>query len=374
MLNSSDIIWQKIKSGVFIIAEGGKNFIKTKEECLAKEYLENATELVDAAVLAGADAIKWQMHDVVDEQLNLDIISPHFKGSARYSWLLRNASIPIEEFWIPLKLYCDKKGILFFVTPMSRGAAKKVEQIGEVKLWKVGSGDVLDFVMLDYLRQQDKPIIISSGMSTTEEIKTSLNFLKEKNEKIALMHCVSKYPCPVADLSLGLIDEYKNKYLMPVGFSDHSIDGVEQDLLAVALGATIVEKHFSLSRDFWGADHRFSLLPDEFKTMVNEIRKLENNFSEKEKILHSDFARIALMSKGKKLKDEELSLRPVFYKSLMFACDLDAGSILESNMIYAMRPQREAGGLPSEEYVKVLGKKINKNIKKFDPITWDILS
>ena len=145
---------------VFFIAEIGKNFIETEEERPVADYLENAKKLVRAAKDAGADAVKFQTHEVEDEQLNINITSPHFKGADRYSWITRNMeATPLETFWKPLKKYCDEVGILFFSTPMSRKAAIKLEEVG-VPLWKVGSGDVHDYVTLDFMFSTKKPIIM----------------------------------------------------------------------------------------------------------------------------------------------------------------------------------------------------------------------
>ena len=151
--------------GVFFIAEIGKNFIQTEEERPVAEYLLNAKKLVKAAKEAGADAVKFQTHEVEDEQLNIDITSPHFKGADRYSWITRNMeATPIDTFWKPLKKYCDETGILFFSTPMSRKAAMKLQEVG-VPFWKVGSGDAQDYVTLDFMFSTKKPIIISTGMA-----------------------------------------------------------------------------------------------------------------------------------------------------------------------------------------------------------------
>ena len=181
--NTPEAIWDKMVNGVFIIAEAGKNFMHTEEERPVAEYLENAKQLVDEAIKGGADAIKFQTHQVEDEQLNLDVTSPHFKGSDRYSWVTRNTnSTPKNEFWKPLKAYCDEKGIIFMSTPMSRNAARVLDEVG-VNVWKIGSGDILDFVEYDYIRNTGKPIIFSTGMSTLEEADQALAFIKEKNEK-----------------------------------------------------------------------------------------------------------------------------------------------------------------------------------------------
>lgn len=365
-------IWQKIQNGIFIAVDIGKNFIQTKEEKPVEEYLRNACILVDKAVGAGVDAVKFQTHNYEDEQLNIDVVSPHFNGSDRYSWVKRNTlSTPIEEFWRPLKKYCEDRGVIFFSTPMSRGAAQILDKVG-TDFWKVGSGDILDFVMLDYERNSSKPIILASGMSTLGETEMAIKFIQEKSRRICLLHCVSKYPCPPEELNLKTIEFYKEKFSIPVGLSDHSI-GFESAVVAAAMGATFIEKHFSLSRDLWGADHKVSLTPYEAKEMVKKIREMEKDENMRKNILASESAKKYMGEKGKISQEGEAVFRPLFRKSLMAGCDIEAGEILTSEKVYAMRPQVNAGGLPSEKYLEVLGKKVKKDIKKYDPIVWDIL-
>lgn len=369
----SQDIWEHIKAGTFIIAEAGKNFIQTEETRSVEEYLANAKQLVDEAVNAGAHAIKWQTHTVEDEQLNLDITSPHFKGSDRYSWVKRNEdATPLETFWRPLKAYCEEKGICFMSTPMSRGAAHKLDQVG-VDLWKIGSGDILDFVLLDYLRNSGKPIIFSTGMSSLEEAEKALAFIREKNDKVCILHCVSKYPCPVEDLRLGTIEFYKKHFDAPIGFSDHSI-GKDTAVLAAALGAKVIEKHFSMGRNLWGADHKVSMTPDEFTALVKGIEAVNNSEDVRSFVLNTDFAAAALSNKEKTLQEGESVFRPLFRKALMAGADIPEGTIITKEMLFAMRPQQYAGGLPSEEYENVIGKKVTRPLSKFDPITSDILA
>lgn len=366
------ILLEHIKNKVFIIAEIGKNFIQTADERPVSEYLENAKKLVGAAKDAGADAVKFQTHNVEDEQLNINVVSPHFKGADRYSWVSRNtAATPLKEFWKPLKQYCDEMGIIFFSTPMSRGAAQKLVQVG-VELWKVGSGDLLDFVMLDYLASTQKPIIISSGMSTEEELDKTIDFLKQKNAEVVLLHCVSKYPCPPEELQLKSIEYLRVRYGVPTGFSDHSI-GIDSACAAAALGACVIEKHFSFSRDLWGADHKVSMTPEEFKTLVVGIRGLENNPAKKKECLSKEIVQKGMGKEGKVLQEGEALFRPYFRKSLMAGRDIAAGDTLTADMIYAMRPQKFAGGLPSEQYEAVLGKRAKMTLGKFDPIAENML-
>jgi len=352
-------IWERINKEVFLIAELGKNFIQTKDEKPIKVYLENAKKLIRLAKESGADAVKFQTHNLEDEQLDINITSPHFSASDRYNWIKRNTRATPMEFWQELKHYSEKLGIIFFSTPMSRGAAKKLEKIN-VPFWKVGSGDILDFPMLDFMAETKKPIVISSGMSTLEEIDMAIAFLKKRNARAILLYCVSKYPCPSEELNLKTIEFFKRRYHVPVGFSDHSLS-LESAIAAANMGAVIIEKHLSLSRDLWGADHKVSMTPEEFKKMTKAIRnkkliKLEN-YGKKNKIL----------------LDGEAVFRPIFRKSLMAGKNIKRGVILKKEMVYAMRPQLHAKGIPSENYEKVLGKKIKNDLKKYDPITWNIL-
>jgi len=361
---------EAIQKKTFVITEIGKNFIQTQEERPIAEYLENAKMLVRAAKDAGADAVKFQTHNVEDEQLTINVTSPHFKGADRYAWVTRNTNAtPLDEFWRPLKAYCDEAGIIFHSTPMSRGAAQILNQL-DVLFWKVGSGDILDFVLLDYIAATKKPIIISSGMSTLEELDMTMDFLKRRNAQVILLHCVSKYPCPPEELRLGTIDFLRNRYNVPIGFSDHSI-GIDAALAAVALGAQVIEKHFSLSRDLWGADHKVSMTPAEMKELVAGICAMRENPALKAAYLEKDIVKKG-MGGGKVLQEDEAVFRPYFRKSLVAALDIPAGAQLAADDIYAMRPQQFAGGLPSENYELVLGKKAAKSMKRFDPITMEI--
>ncbi len=373
-------IWEKINPpagrGVFVVAEAGKNFIETEEDQPVAVYLENAERLARLAKDAGADAIKFQTHDVEDEILNIPFVSPHFpdsKSGDRHSWISRSTkATPVNEFWQPLKKYCDEIGIIFFSTPMSRGAAKRLEEV-QTPIWKIGSGDILDFPLLDFVSQTGKPILLSSGMSTLEELEQAIGFLKKRTEKVALLHCVSKYPCPKEDLNLKTIEFFREQYNLPIGFSDHSLD-IESALLAVSLGATILEKHFSLSRTLWGPDHKVSLTPEELKLLVREVHLFENNPIRQEEILKRDFAQSCLGSPAKVLQADEEAFRPLFRKSLMAGCDLPAGTMITAQMVYAMRPQALANGLPSERYESVLGRKCKRALKKYEPLTEEILA
>ena len=350
---------------VFVIAEIGKNFIQTEEEKPVEEYLKNAKELVDAAKDAGADAVKFQTHEVEDEQLNIDITSPHFQGSDRHSWVTRNTqATPLEGFWKPLKAHCDKKGITFFSTPMSREAARKLDKVG-VPFWKIGSGDVQDHVMLDFIAGSNKPVIISSGMVSLDELDKVIDYIKSKDLPLVVLYCISKYPAPPEHFNLSTIEYLTEKYPdVVIGFSDHSL-GSDIALAAVKIGAKVIEKHFSMNRSLWGSDHKVSMTPNEMRLMIDAIRN--GSYANVDETLYYGY-------KTKELEGANNQFRPYFNKSLMAGCDIPVGSVISKDMIFAMRPKMYAKGLASNQFEKVLGKKTKRNLNKYDPVTWDNLA
>lgn len=365
---------QTIKKRVVVVAEIGKNFIAMEEERGVSEYLEQAKKLVKAAKDAGADAVKFQTHHVEDEVLNMEFDSPHFKGNSRYKWVSRNEqSTPVEAFWKPLKAYCDEIGVTFFSTPMSRGAAMKLQTL-DVPFWKVASSDILDYVMLDFMAMTGKPIIIPTGMSILEDIDESLRFLRSKGVGFVLMHAISRYPYPPEDSNLATISFLQKRYPdVTVGFSQNS-PWVEPAIAAVAMGARMVEQHFTFDRNLWGPDHKVSMTPDEFTRMTQGIRSVENDAAAATAYLAQENVKQYMGSETKRLQEGEVEFRGLFRKALMAGADIPAGTALTGIMLYAMRPQQFAGGLPSEKYESVLGKKTTRDLKKFDPITHDVIN
>lgn len=357
---------KKILGGddVFIVAEIGKNFIQTAEDRPIAEYLANAKALIKAAAKAGVDAVKFQTHVALDEQLDVAITAPHFQGSERYAWVSRNEAATPIAFWQELKASADEAGVIFFSTPMSRLAAQKLKNL-KLPLWKVGSGDVFDHVLLDEVTGNNKPVLISSGMTSLAELDGVVAYLKGKNVPLGLLYCVSRYPCPVSHFNLATIEVFREKYPeLVIGFSDHCVDGHTVDLAAVKLGACIIEKHFSFSRDLWGSDHKASVTPDEMAALVTDIRSGAWQSVD----VSSYYGK-----KSAELEGANSPFRPYFNKSLMAGRDLPAGTILTKDMIFAMRPKMFAKGLPSENFELILGKTLKRDLPPFDPITWDDL-
>lgn len=247
---------------------------------------------------------------------------------------------------------------------MSRKAAQKINQL-DVPFWKVGSGDVQDYAMLDFMIETKKPIIISTGMVSLLELDEIVKHIISNGSPLAVLYCISQYPAPKEYFNLATIEYLKEKYSHAiVCFSDHSL-GHDVALAAVKLGARVVEKHFSFSRDLWGPDHKVAMTPDEMKQMVKAVRS--------EKYKDADYTPYYGI-KEKELDGAENMFRPYFNKSLVAGADIPAGMTVTKDMVFAMRPRMHAGGLPAEKFHTVIGKRTRKSLKKYDPITADVLS
>ena len=256
---------------VEIICEASKNWL-TKENISIPEALENAKKLALVAKECGGDVVKYQCH-TKDE-----LRKRHPK---RHDWILLNETLtPFDAFWKPLKEYCDEIGIEFLCTPFSRLAAEKVNPL--VSRFKVASPDIRDFELLGYLKSTGKPIIFSTGMATEDEVWATREFLGGNYKTLA---CVSEYPCPIERSDLEELRSYR-------GLSDHT-QSLITGALAVALGAEIIEKHFTYSN--WGKDAHMSLNPEQLKIYIDNIREAEKAMlpverpTEKERELLKDF-------------------------------------------------------------------------------------
>ena len=237
----------------FIIAEAGKNFIDHDWKKGAKTvpyYAERAIALIKVAKQAGADAVKFQTHVFEDEQL--------MRSEKRYDWIKFNESITPFSFWKELRDCCDRIGIEFMTTPMSKMAAERMDTF--VKRWKIGSGNVTDIELLKYVASTKKPVILSTGMSTQKQVEDAIDILKDSD--LSLLYCKSIYPCPIMKVDFTKIKTMQDYFHFPVGFSDHTTLTYTSEI-AIKYGATIIEKHFTMDKNAVGPDHRFSLSPDE---------------------------------------------------------------------------------------------------------------
>ena len=345
-------IYKKLNndSELFIIAEAGSNWKSDNK----KNDLAQAKKLIQVASSCGADAIKFQTYDssvYVDNAGKSNYLSN--KGIKKSVNEIFDKFSMSYEMLPKLKNYCQQYGIEFMSTPFS---VKDVEAVDKfVNIHKLASYEINHIPMLHALAKTKKPIIISTGASTIEEINFAIKTIKKfHNDKICLLQCTSKYPAEPQSLNLSVIPNLKKKYKLPVGLSDHSLDPVVAPLTAVGLGATIIEKHFTLNKSSNGPDHYFSLDPNELKTMISALRN----------------SKLSLGNPTKEIHDDENELRKFAHRSIQAIKFIDIGEkfVLGKN-IDILRPGNRKRGLDPRFLQKIINKKSNKKIKSGDGIS-----
>lgn len=240
-----------ISKKTFIIAEVGINH---------NGSFEIAKQMIDEAKYAKADAVKFQT-------FKAEGVTTVKKDIEK----LKKLELTNDEF-IKMKQYCDKKKIMFLSTPHSEDAIDFLEPL--VPMYKIASGDLTNHKFLKKIAKKGKPIILGTGMADLSEVKEAVKTISLYNNDITLLHCTTQYPCPLSEVNLKAMITMKDFFGLPVGYSDHTHD-VLPSIVAVGLGATVIEKHFTLDRNQKGCDHSSSLEPEEFKYMVRQIRDVE---------------------------------------------------------------------------------------------------
>ena len=301
--------------------------------------INKALALVKSASNSGADVIKFQMH-IADEETLIDAPSPsYFKKEKRFDYFKRTAFT--LKNWKRIKKFCEKLGKEFLCSPFSEKAVDQLE-ILKVKKYKVPSGELTNISLLEKLKKTKKHIILSTGMSSWNEIDIAVRILKKN---FSILQCSSIYPCPSEKVGINVIQELKKKYNCPVGFSDHTL-GFSASFAAASNGATIIEKHFTLSRKMYGSDAKNSMEPREFSFLVKNIKeiwKIMNNPVDKNNL------------------NEYKDMKRVFEKSVVASRDLKANSILKKKDIVFKKP---GTGIRAINYKSLIGKKLIKDIKK----------
>ena len=301
--------------------------------------VNKALTLVKRASSSGADIIKFQMH-IADEETLIDAPSPsYFKKERRFDYFKRTA-FSLKN-WKRIKKFCEKLGKEFLCSPFSEKAVDHLE-ILKVKKYKVPSGELTNISLLEKLKKTKKHIILSTGMSSWDEIDIAVKILKKN---FSILQCSSIYPCPKEKVGINVIQELKRKYNCPVGFSDHTL-GFAAGFAAASNGATIIEKHFTLSRKMYGSDAKNSMEPKEFSFFVKNIKEIW-------KIMDNPVDKNNLNG----YKD----MKRVFEKSVVASHDLKANSILKKKDIVFKKP---GTGIRAVNYKSLIGKKLIKDIKK----------
>lgn len=326
------------KSPVFIIAEAGVNH---------NGRLDLALKLVDAAADAGADAVKFQTfraEQVVIPEVETAGYQKKNTGKTESQFAMLKQLELKEEYYPELIKYAKKKNIIFLSTP--HGGFESVDFLNSLKTpaLKFGSGDLNNLPLLQYAAKLKKPMIISTGMSTLQEIKEAVNAIgKTGNNQIIILHCVSNYPAQFSEINLRILPFFMRKFKFPIGYSDHTLGG-EASLAAVSLGANVIEKHITIDKNLSGPDHVCSLNPTEFKQLVSGIRNIEKGLGRAEK----------------KLTQSEIKISKVAKKSVVAVKDIKKGEVFNSENIGIKRP---GTGLPPKYYFSILSKICLSNVK-----------
>jgi N,N'-diacetyllegionaminate synthase len=314
----------------FLIAEAGVNH---------NGDVERALEMVRVAARAGADAVKFQTFRASDlvsrEARKADYQARNVGAEGGQLEMLRLLELG-EPAFVRIKAECEGEGVLFLSTPFDAGSAEFLARLG-VAAFKIGSGDVTNLPLLRQLAAVGRPLIVSTGMSTLEEVAEAVRAIRERgNPPLLVLHCLSTYPAPCAEYNLRAMRSMERELGVPTGLSDHTL-GWEVTLGAVALGAPVIEKHFTLDRSLPGPDHAASLEPRELAEMIGQVRRLES----------------ALGDGVKRPMPSELSTREVARKSVVVVRDLAAGSVLRAEDLAIKRP---GTGLPPKAIDVVPGR------------------
>ena len=311
-----------------IIAEAGVNH---------NGSIEQAKKLVDVAFECGADIVKFQtakLDSLVSKEAKMANYQRENIGKDEsQKEMLRNLLLSYDDF-IELADYCQSVGISFLSTPFDIDSIHFLNDMQN--MWKIPSGEITNYPYLLEIAKTGKKVILSTGMSDMEEIDDAIRVLNENGIKeITLLHCTTEYPTPYENVNLYAMNSLRERFGCPVGYSDHT-KGIEVDLAAVALGATVIEKHFTLDRSLPGPDHKASLEPYELKAMIEGIRKIE----------------IALGSEEKKPTETEILNRDVARKSIVAKRDISIGEVFSGDNITTKRP---GTGISPMKWDEVIG-------------------
>lgn len=328
----------------FIIAEIGVNH--NGDINLAKQMIKSASE-------CGVDAVKFQTFKsenlVTENAKTADYQQKNTNENSQLE-MLKKLELSFDDFK-ELKDYASKYDVMFISSPFDMDSVDLLEKLN-VPLYKLGSGELTNFELIDHIQNTGKPIIISTGMATLDEIRETYDFIKNK-ENLVILHCITGYPTEFSEANLNFIKTLQSQFNVPIGFSDHS-PGIELPIAAVALGACVVEKHFTLDKTLEGPDHKASLNPEEFKAMVSAIRHVE----------------VAMGDGVRKFSDNENEIKKVARKSIILNDNLKKGEVLEKEMLSIKRP---GTGIAPKYVDDLIGKTVNKDLKSGHVLQWEDL-
>lgn len=341
-----------IKIGNRKVGPGEKPYIVAEAAVNHQGDFATARKMVQIAHKLGADAIKFQIHILENEMLRDTPQSDNFEESLYET--LQKTNLSVDEHR-SLKALCEKLGITYLCTPFSRDGADILEELGVVA-FKTGSGELTNLPLQEHIAKKKKPMIISTGMCTAEEICATVNLIKKIGTPFMLTHCVSAYPCPYRIVNLNLIPKYMKLFQVPVGLSDHS-KGIYTALGSVSLGSCLIEKHFTLNRNQKGPDHSVSIEPDELAELVKGSEAV-----------------FQALGGDRKIFAEEKQIVAWARESVVSEKEIKKGSMITKEMVWVKRPSPAKGAIPAKDLKKVIGKRALVDIPKDAQIFWRQLS
>ena len=318
--------------------------------------LEIALETVRAAKRAGADAIKLQTYTA--DTITLDSKKEYFKINQGTHWdgqylynLYKDAFLP-WEWHKPIFALAKKEGLVCFSSPFDFTAVDFLEELN-CPIYKIASFEITDIPLIEYAASKGKPIIISTGIAEIKDIELAISACKSQgNNDITILKCTSAYPSDPADANLKTIADIQKRFNVKVGLSDHTM-GIEAPMIAVAMGAQVIEKHFILDKSIGGADAHFSLDEKEFKQMIDAVRLTEKMIG-----------KIDYEMTEKKQKSRQFS------RSLFITKNVNIGETISKDNVRSIRP---GFGLHPKELPSIIGKKFSQNQEKGTPLSWDMI-
>jgi N-acetylneuraminate synthase len=331
----------------FIIAEAGVNHNGSPDL---------ARQLIDAAAQAGADAVKFQTfhaESVVTSTADKAEYQKQTTSSDESQYEMIKKLELSDDTFRELSVYAEKKGIIFLSTPFDEQSVDLLDEIG-VPAFKIPSGEITNFPLLKKIAEKQKPIILSTGMATLGEVEEAVDYLRKNGaQELILLHCTTSYPAPMHSVNLRAMETLRCAFKVPVGYSDHT-EGITTPIAAVAIGAQVIEKHFTLDRSLPGPDHLASLEPDELKAMVQAIRDVERAFG----------------SGVKEPSEEEIAIKSVARKSIVANKGIQAGERVGEDALAIKRP---GTGIEPKYVERVSQMKARSTIFKDQVITWDMV-
>lgn len=318
--------------------------------------IENAKKTIRIAKESGADAVKIQTY--TPDTMTIDCRNKYFDINQGTIWdginlydLYKTAYTP-WEWHKELFEYAKEIGIIIFSTPFDNTAVDLLEELG-TPIYKIASFEITDIPLIEYAAFKGKPMIISTGIATLKEIEEAVDACKRVgNNDITLLKCTSQYPAKLEDANLRTMVDMKERFGVKIGLSDHSMGDIVPKT-AVALGAEVIEKHFIVDKSIGGPDASFSMIPSEFREMVDKVRQVEKTLGKVDYEL-----------------DEKKKKSRVFARSLFITEDVKEGEILTEKNCRSIRP---GYGLAPKYYKDILGKKVNEDIERGTPLSWDLI-